>query len=215
MKKTFLSIGAGPGIGLSTAIKFAKEGFHPVLASRDISKLKSLAEEVYNASGKMPDIIALDANDVEQIHSFVESYGMDVEVLHYNVAHVHAQSLDDMTYHSMSSDIQIGLTSALAAVKAVSTSMLKKKQGTILLTGGMLAYHPHPEYLTLSIAKAGIRALTEGLFRSLGSQGVHIANVAVGKAISPNSQEANDVADIFWKIYQQPKEQWSWEEKYL
>lgn len=46
MSKFFVSIGSGPGIGLSTAIRFARKGFIPVLASRDVSKLKNLADEV-------------------------------------------------------------------------------------------------------------------------------------------------------------------------
>ena len=32
--KTFLSIGAGPGMGFATADRFAKEGFQVVLAAR-------------------------------------------------------------------------------------------------------------------------------------------------------------------------------------
>ena len=33
--KTFLSIGAGPGIGLATADRFSTEGFNTVLSSRN------------------------------------------------------------------------------------------------------------------------------------------------------------------------------------
>ena len=40
MCKIFLSVGAGPGIGLATARRFAREGFDVVLASRDhVNKL--------------------------------------------------------------------------------------------------------------------------------------------------------------------------------
>lgn len=33
--KTFLSIGSGPGIGLDTAIRFAREGYRVILTSRN------------------------------------------------------------------------------------------------------------------------------------------------------------------------------------
>jgi hypothetical protein len=41
--------------------------------------------------------------------------------------------------------------------------MTERGSGTILFTGGGFALEPHPEYLSLSIGKAGIRALAHGL----------------------------------------------------
>lgn len=35
MEKTFLCLGAGPGMGLATAMKFASEGFRVVLGARE------------------------------------------------------------------------------------------------------------------------------------------------------------------------------------
>ena len=39
--KTFLSIGSGPGMGMATAERFAKEGFQIVLSARDAAKTRS------------------------------------------------------------------------------------------------------------------------------------------------------------------------------
>ena len=38
--KTFLSIGSGPGIGLDTAIRFAREGYRVILTSRNKALLQ-------------------------------------------------------------------------------------------------------------------------------------------------------------------------------
>ena len=43
MSGLFVSIGAGPGIGGSTASRFAREGFDLLLAARDVSKLEPFA----------------------------------------------------------------------------------------------------------------------------------------------------------------------------
>jgi NADP-dependent 3-hydroxy acid dehydrogenase YdfG len=46
MAGLFLGIGAGPGIGLSTARRFAIEGFRVVLAARKVERLEALADDL-------------------------------------------------------------------------------------------------------------------------------------------------------------------------
>ena len=45
--------------------------------------------------------------------------------------------------------------------------MGERGSGTILLTGGGFSLAPNPEYISLSIGKAGVRAMTLGMFESL------------------------------------------------
>jgi short-subunit dehydrogenase involved in D-alanine esterification of teichoic acids len=51
--KTFLSIGSGPGIGIATAERFAREGFRVVLTSRNPEKLGERATQLSN-NGEYP-----------------------------------------------------------------------------------------------------------------------------------------------------------------
>ena len=44
--KTFLSTGSGPGMGLATAERFAKEGFQVVLRARNAAKTQELADQL-------------------------------------------------------------------------------------------------------------------------------------------------------------------------
>jgi short-subunit dehydrogenase len=64
-------------------------------------------------------------------------------------------------------------------------------QGRFLLTGGGYSLKPNPDYLSLSIGKAGIRALTYGLFESLKDRGIHVATVIVEALVSPGSKDAD------------------------
>ena len=57
----------------------------------------------------------------------------------------------------VSTTVNIG--GALVAAQAVAPKMSERGLGTILLTGGGFALQPLPDYLSLSIGKAGIRAL--------------------------------------------------------
>ena len=51
MNGLFVSIGAGPGIGGSTASRFAREGFDLLLAARDVSKLEPSAQKIRKETG--------------------------------------------------------------------------------------------------------------------------------------------------------------------
>jgi hypothetical protein len=42
--------------------------------------------------------------------------------------------------------------------------VIERGSGSILFTGGGFGLQPHPDYLSLSIGKAGIRALAQGIF---------------------------------------------------
>lgn len=219
MNPVFLSIGTGPGIGLQTAIRFAREGFHPVLTARHPDRLASLAEELRQSTGREADVAALDAGDPEQVMALAERCGAKrgdqaVGVVHYNAAIVHGQSLAEADYRDLDQDIRVGVSGALYVLKAFAPAMLTRQAGTLLLTGGVLALHPFPEYLTLGIAKAGIRNMTEALFAGFAGRNVHIATVTVSSAIAPRSPEAAAVADLFWKIHCQPRVRWTWEEVY-
>lgn len=97
---------------------------------------------------------------------------------------------------------------ALTATQAVTPNMIQNGSGTVLYTGGGFALYPHPEYLSISIGKAGIRALALGLFESLKEQDVHVATVTVATMVSPDSKESSHISEEFWKLYSQPRDSW-------
>jgi len=214
MDKVFLCIGAGPGIGLATAMKFAQQGFRVVLGARNLERLGQLAEEIKNATGNSVEIAQIDAGDFQQFVELKKRIG-DVDALHFNAAIVHAQTLIEATYQDIGQDIAVGISGALYALKTFAPAMLARKSGTILLTGGILALHPLPQYLALGVAKAGIRNMTEALFGDFRKNNVHIASVTVAEAVAPHSEESREVAEIFWKLYLQKREEWSWNEDYV
>jgi short-subunit dehydrogenase len=110
--------------------------------------------------------------------------------------------------------LAVNIGGALAATQAAAGGMANRGSGTILLTGGGFAMYPHPDYLSLSIGKAGIRALAQGLFESLKEKGIHVATVTVAGFVSPGSKEVDTVADQFWQLHAQPKGGWTVEHIY-
>ena len=212
MAGVFLSIGAGPGIGLSTARRFATEGFRVVLAARTVEEV--LAKDLRRGPNAGVEIASVDCSDSLQVAELVGRYAPELEVIHYNAAVIRAQTLQEQSLESIAADIEVNIASALVAVKKAAEAMLARRRGSILLTGGILGVKPVSNFLTLSVGKAGLRCAAEALFPDFAAQGVHIAVLTIGTAITPGSKGAEAVGEAFWRLHAQPRDQWVWEANY-
>jgi NAD(P)-dependent dehydrogenase (short-subunit alcohol dehydrogenase family) len=68
--KTFLSIGAGPGIGFATAERFAKENFQVILAARNAVRTHELAEKL-KSKGYKAEVQKVDSGDPESVAALI------------------------------------------------------------------------------------------------------------------------------------------------
>ncbi|SFM97680.1 SDR family oxidoreductase [Methylobacterium pseudosasicola] len=209
--KTYLIIGAGPGIGLATAERFAREGFRVVLASRDADRTRTLAAGLRD-KGLVAEERTVDASRDASVAGLVAevaaSFGL-IDVLHYNAAALRNQTVADQPGETFNADLAVNIGGALSAVRAVAPAMAARGAGTILLTGGGFGLEPNPDFLSLSIGKAGIRALALGQFEPFRAQGVHIASVTVVAQIKPGSAEATAVGEHFWRLHAQAPDAWT------
>ncbi|WP_019881605.1 MULTISPECIES: SDR family oxidoreductase [unclassified Methylophilus] len=214
--KVFLGIGSGPGMGVATAERFAKEGFKIILASRNAENTGKLVAEL-NSKGYQAEAKVVDASDASQVAALITAVANqegNIDVLHYNAANLRQATIASQANDTFNSDLAVNIGGALSAIKAVVPLMTEAKSGSILLTGGGFALYPSPDYLSLSIGKAGIRALTLGLFENLKEHNIHIATVTVATFVSPDSKESHDVAEQFWTLHAQSAGQWTAETMY-
>jgi short-subunit dehydrogenase len=216
MMKTFLSIGTGPGIGYETARRFALAGFQIILSARTPSKVEDLATRLESEGFKAVAKV-VDAADAAAVATLVESVQRDfgsIDVLHYNAAVIRQTALADQPRETFNTDLAVNIGGAMTAIQVVGKAMSERGSGSILLTGGGLATHPHPDYLSLSIGKAGVRALTFGLFDAFKASGVHVATVTVAASVAPGSSHATAIANGFWDLHSQTADSWTAETVY-
>ncbi|GEO99909.1 SDR family NAD(P)-dependent oxidoreductase [Methylobacterium haplocladii] len=212
---TFLSIGSGPGMGLATAERFAREGFQVVLSARKGDKAQELADQL-KSKGYKAEARTVDAGDPASVAALiadVEGTFGGIDVLHFNAASMRNQTLADQPRDSFNTDLAVNVGGAMAATQAAATKMLARGSGSVLLTGGGFALQPHPEYLSLSIGKAGIRALAQGIFDTFKEKGVHVATVTIAGFVN-SEKDATAVAEHFWQLHSQPSGSWEVEAMY-
>lgn len=216
--KTYLCIGAGPGISLATARRFAREGYRIVLVSRNPGGSSGLSKILKD---DIRDIVyeAADAEDPVQISTLIAKYGNEVDVLHYNAGVLHydgagnlaTNCIETQSMDEIATDININITGALITLSKIIPAMERRGSGTILLTGGGLGVDPAANLLTLSVGKAGIRAMTQALFEPLKAKNIHIASVRVSTLVASDRKHPALIAEEFWKLNVQPKNAWTWE----
>ena len=219
--KTYLVIGAGPGIGLATAERFAAAGYRVVLAARTPSRLETLVRPLREA-GHPIELEQVDASRPADVASLVRKLGSDLVVLHYNAGVLHYDTngqlqpvrLEDETVDTLTSETTVNVTSALVAVQAASEVMATRGHGTILVTGGGFGIEPTSDFLNISVGKAALRAATKALFGPMKEKGIHIGTVTVSTVVEPGTRQSKEIADAFFSLHTQDRADWSWETIY-
>ena len=209
MSKSLLIIGAGPGISDATAERFGREGWHIILGARTKSRIDRQAAALV-AKGIKADAIEVDAArpiSVRAAFAQAETMTGELTAVLYNASIVRQQDLFSMTDADVDSDLAINLGGAMATVRS-AVDTFADRGGTILITGGGFAIHPNADWMSLSIGKAGGRALAQALAPELARKNIRLGMMTVATLVGPGSKEAADVADGFWRLATATDDTW-------
>jgi NAD(P)-dependent dehydrogenase (short-subunit alcohol dehydrogenase family) len=202
-------IGAGPGIGTSVARRLAREGLPVGVLARSratveaaLAALAGLGAETAGATADVTDEPALRA----ALDAIVERLGIP-EVLVYNAALIQNDALGELTAQQQLDAWAVNVVGAITAVAHLAPGMAQAGRGTILLTGGLP--EPVPELTSLSLGKAGVRALAQLMAGAYEAVGLHVATVTVGGAVAPGSAfDPDEIAEQYWRLHSQPPSAW-------
>src|SRR5260370_38097202 len=117
MGKLFIGIGVGPGLGASTAERFAREGFDILLTARNKNRVLELADAIAKRTGVKATALELDASNLKAIAEFAEKYGSSAYVVHFNAAGMSSPALQDFSDASLDKNLQVNMTSTLITIK--------------------------------------------------------------------------------------------------
>jgi NAD(P)-dependent dehydrogenase (short-subunit alcohol dehydrogenase family) len=139
----------------------------------------------------------------------VEEYGVP-DVVVYNAAAIQADAVGDLTAQQHLDAWAVNVVGAITTAAHVVPAMVERGGGTFIITGGMP--QPKPDYLSLSLGKAGVRSLVTMLDQQYGSAGIHAATVTVSGGVAPGSVwDPDDIADHYWRLHVQPRADWTHE----
>lgn len=210
-------VGAGPGIGLAVARRFARQGMRVALLARRPQALDGYVAEMAQAGLEAQGFPANAGDEAAMRQAFeqVRAQMGDPAVLVYNAAVLHEGKPSTFSAARLVDDFRVNVAGALLAVQQVLPAMRARQQGTILLTGGGLALNPLPQFASLSISKAGLRSLSYSLAAELQGDGLHVATVTVAGYVQAGSHfDPDRIADAYWKLHAQQPDTWQTEVVY-
>ena len=205
-------IGAGPGLGQSIARRFAREGMPVALVARRQETVDAAADALQPLG--VP-VLAVTADSTDEaalraaIDTAVDAFGTP-DVVVYNAAIIQRDVPGELPAQAQLAAWSVNVVGALTAAAHVAPAMAARGSGSFIITGGMP--EPVAQYLSLSLGKAGVRALTTMLAEYYGPSGVHAATVTVYGDVAPGTAfDPDDIAEHYWRLHNQPRDAWELE----
>lgn len=211
--KVCVIAGAGPGVGLAVARRFAREGFAVALIARREAALAAMVAAI-TAEGGTARGFAADLTDLDALRGAVGRIAAEMgpaAALVWNAGRwieTPAMALDPA---DLETELRLCVVGALVATQTVAPAMRAAGGGTILFTGGGLALAPQygAAVPALTAGKAALRALTHAMAGELAGAGIHLATVTIAGTVAPGGPfDPDRIAMRYWALHTEPRAQW-------
>jgi short-subunit dehydrogenase len=200
-----LLVGAGPGLGLAVARRFAVGGYRVTLLARKTDRLEKLAQSLDDTGAEI-DTIGADASDPDDLRArMTELYGSDGApgVVIYNAVMGAPDQLMSSTAAHLQTAYAVDVIGAIVIAQVAAPAMRAAGFGTIVVTGGGFADHPIPALATISLGKAALRAAATMLGADLGPDGIRVATLTIaGQIVAGTAFDPERIAKRYWEVVQ-------------
>lgn len=183
MRRTVLVTGGSSGIGLATAIAFARSGDDVAIVARDATKLKTAAALIRDAAVVPEQRVtwhSADLSDYEQTQAAVDSLlveGFDPEILVNSAGVIYPGEFVSMPLPDFEVNMECGYWSVVYPCRAVAPRMTARGSGHIVNVSSVAGYLGVYGYTGYSSAKFAVMGFTEALRFEMKPSGVRVSIV--------------------------------------
>jgi 3-oxoacyl-[acyl-carrier protein] reductase len=202
-QKVAIITGAAQGIGLATALKFAREGalvqvcdLRQEAIEAAVDRCRSLGAQ---ASGHRVDVTQRDSVDA-MVAAVKQSHGR-IDVLVNNAGITQDARLQRMTLQQFDAVIDVNLRGVFHCAQAVADTMVAQGRGVILNASSVVGLYGNFGQTNYAASKFGVIGFTKTWSRELGPKGVRV------NAVAPGFIETPILATIPDKVLQHMREQ--------
>jgi NAD(P)-dependent dehydrogenase (short-subunit alcohol dehydrogenase family) len=225
-------IGVGPeqGLGAALAKHFAAQGLFVFIAGRSANKLQLVAEKITQQGGKVTAVVtdATLEQDVERLFAEIQKQAYPLSIAVYNVDSNISAPLLETDSEVFTRLWQQNCYGGFLFGKQALNMMQQQGQGTLIFTGATASLRARPPFTAFAAAKAGLRALAQGMAREFARQGVHVVHTIIDGVIDGERArtqfadyvaakgddgllQLDAIAQTYWAIHQQHPSAWTQE----
>lgn len=187
LNKISIITGAAQGIGLATALKFAKEGAVVIICDvKQVGVDEAVAQ--CQALGAIAQGFVMDVTQRTMVDAVVaqvkEKYGR-IDVLVNNAGITQDARLQKMTIEQFDRVIDVNLRGVFHCTQAVADGMVAQGSGVVLNASSVVGLYGNFGQTNYAATKFGVIGFTKTWSRELGPKGVRINAVAPGFISTP------------------------------
>jgi NAD(P)-dependent dehydrogenase (short-subunit alcohol dehydrogenase family) len=230
--KTALIMGVGPweGLGAALARHFAAKGLSMIIAGRSAEKLDRVADGISREGGTALPVVADAASesDLKRLFETATPNQKPLEIAVYNVDTNASAPLLETDLAMFTTLWKQNTLGAFLFGQEAIRHMLPQRRGTLFFTGATASLRARPPFTAFAAAKAGVRALAQGMAREFGPQGIHVVHAIIDGVIDGErarsqfpdlvSSKGTDgllkleaIAETYWAMHQQHPSAWTHE----
>ena len=198
-----LLVGAGPGLGLAIARRFATAGYHITLIARSTDGLDNLTSNLSD-TGAYIDTLTADASDPnslgDRVTDLYSRQGAPGVIVYNAVMGAPDQLLSSSVAH-LQTAYSVDVIGAIVVAQRVAPAMRAAGSGTIIVTGGGFADHPISALATVSLGKAALRSAATMLGTDLKADGIRVTTLTIeGQIVAGTPFDPDLIAERYWEV---------------
>jgi short-subunit dehydrogenase len=200
-----LLVGAGPGLGMAVARRFAGGGYRVTLVARSTDGLSDLADGLADTGARI-DTIAADVSDAEgmraRMTALYNEQGAPGLII-YNAVMGAPDTVLSSSVEHLHTAYAVDVIGAIVVAQVAAPAMRAAGSGTIIVTGGGFADHPIPALATVSLGKAALRSAATMLGADLAPDGIRVATLTImGQIVADTAFDPENIAKRYWEVVQ-------------
>jgi NADP-dependent 3-hydroxy acid dehydrogenase YdfG len=204
---TIAIIGAGKGLGLTVARRFAREGFSVALIARHQERVDALArtltDEGFTAAGYVANV-----RESASLIAALEAASLElgpIEVLQYSPlpATEFMRPVLETVAADLVGPVEFSIYGPVTAAHQVIPGMRALGRGTILFVNGGSAVRPGARVTGTSVAFAGESAYAQLLHDALADESIHVGQIIIPFGIDDGdaAHASEAVAERLWAMH--------------
>jgi gluconate 5-dehydrogenase len=227
--KTALITGSSRGLGRAMAEGLARAGAHVILNGNDATRLDKAVAELRTA-GYAADGVAFDVADEPAVHRAFEDFdrrGIQIDILVNNAGIQLRKPMIELTTAEWQRVIDVNLTSAFVIGREAGKRMVARAQaggtglgtnlgthlstsaGKIINIGSLTSAMARPTVVPYTVAKGGIKSLTQGMAAEWAQFGIQANAIGPGYMVTDMNQALIDNPTFdAWVKSRTPSKRW-------
>ena len=234
-KATAVVIGVGSerGVGGAVCRRFAREGYHVLIAGRTAAKIENLAKSII-ASGGSAEAVTTDVTQEAQVIALFDramnpGAGYEpADAVVFNAGNNAIIDFQKTTAEQFEDFWRVGCFSGFLVGREAARRLLPLGRGTVIFTGASGSLRGKAGFAHFAAAKAGLRMISQSMARDYGPRGLHVAHVLIDGGIDGDRLrgafpamverlgaegllDVDAIADNYWHLHRQPRSAWTQE----